>query len=303
MVVFTGPATEHIAALATAPDALYVGTLADGVFARGQLVELTLSTGLLSQIVTQVQVSNVRIGPDAVVYYVVAAVQSEGDELWSVSAPAPPSILIEAGAGIGGIVPGEGSAWAEVLYPDRFEVWFSTGIEHDVLAQVMRPAHGLAVGDAGVFFAEGAGPSFIDVRAADGSGSHEGDGPVLTSAADILANPTIDGSNVYFIHQHAPGECQGALMVVPAAGGTPTTVSTGATGSDISSFAVGHDFVYWATPDSGGVVFRAAEGTAGAGPEIIATGQAGVASLAVDATRVYWVAAGARGDEVRALAQ
>ena len=90
-------------------------------------------------------------------------------------------------------------------------------------------------------------------------------------------------------------------MTMPTSGGTPRLVSLGNSGSDVSSFAVGDAFVYWTTPDAGGFVFRAAKG--GAMPEVIAAAQPGATAVAVDATRVYWIAAGAHGDEVRAIAK
>ena len=124
---------------------------------------------------------------------------------------------------------------------------------------------------------------------------------MLTTAADTLAGPILDGSNLFFIHLHAPGDCQGAVMVMPSSGGSPAVVSAGNSGSDVSSFAIDEGFVYWTTPDAGGFVFRAAKG--GAMPEAIASAQAGARAVAVDATSVYWVAVGPHGDEVRALAR
>jgi hypothetical protein len=67
----------------------------------------------------------------------------------------------------------------------------------------------------------------------------------------------------------------------------------------VSSFAV--DAAYWTTPDAGGLVFRAPNG--GGMPEVIAEDQPGAAAVAVDATRVSWIAAGPQGDEVRAVAK
>jgi hypothetical protein len=90
-------------------------------------------------------------------------------------------------------------------------------------------------------------------------------------------------------------------MVMPAAGGTPTLVSLGHSGSDVSSFAVDATYVYWTTPDAGGLVFRAMKG--GGAPEVIAEDQAGATAIAIDATRAYWIAAGPQGDEVRAVAK
>jgi hypothetical protein len=124
------------------------------------------------------------------------------------------------------------------------------------------------------------------------------------TADDALGGPILDGPNLYFVHQHAAGDCQGSVVVIPSSGGTPSVVSLGNSGSDVSSFAVDHDdagAVYWTTPDAGGLVFRAAKG--GGTPEVIASSQSRPAAVGVDATRAYWVAAGLQGDEVRAVAK
>jgi hypothetical protein len=299
-VIATGPFADRVAAFAVGPSDLYYGTISKDIFKRGQLRKVSLSTGADTLVADAVQVSQIHLDTDGTVYFVADQVQSTAVRVLTVAGAGPPMPFLANDYAMPNIVPRSGLVIYESAFtgggliaqqkPDSYELIaeFSNGVPH-----------GLAVDDTKVYWTNGDGPSRLQSFVRNSISYFDGAATVLTTADDLLVGPLVDGADLYFAHQHAPGSCAGSVMTVPTSGGTPRLVSLGSSGSDVSSFAVDDAFVYWTTPDAGGFVFRAAKG--GAMPEVIAAAQPGATAVAVDATRVYWIAAGAHGDEVRAI--
>jgi len=309
LVLATGPAPDHVSALAIGPDSVYYGTIARDILTRGQLRKVPFATGVSSVVVSGAQVAQIHIDADATIYYVADEVQSNAAKLYSVVEGQAPVALVAGDEGIPAFLVRSGTIYYETESPRGGYIWklkeLPQPAEGREVTFMGRPS-GLDVGMPDIcYWTSGDGPSelaYLD------SSSRRGDlignpdaGTALTTADDRLAGPILDGDQLYFIHAHAAGDCAGAVMMMPVTGGTPTLVSLGHSGSDVSSFAIDAAYVYWTTPDGGGLVFRAAKG--GGMPEVIAEDQASAVAIAVDTTRVYWIAAGPQGDEVRAVAK
>lgn len=296
-VIATIAPDAHVGAIAAGPGAVYYGTIAKDARTGGQLRKVTLATGVDSLVVAGVQVEQIRLDPAGSVYYVVDAIRTAEQRLFVVNPTGTPQLVGQSDYGIPAFVP----------FPDDTVIAKGLPIgsisqPYQLIRNLTEQPFGLAVDERGVdsvfYWTSGSGPGHLS-RITEEEVSRSATGTVLTTAADTLAGPILDGSNLFFVHQHAPGDCQGAVMVMPSSGGSPAVVSAGHSGSDVSSFAIDEGFVYWTTPDAGGFVFRAAKG--GAMPEVIASAQAGARAVAVDATSVSWVAVGPHGDQVRAL--
>jgi hypothetical protein len=300
-VIATSASPAHVGAIAVGAGALYYGTIAKDARAGGQLRKVTLATGVDSLLVAGVQVEQIRLDPQGSVYYLVDTIQSTEERLFTIDASGMPELAAQNDYAIPAFVPIPDNLLLAKSYPGGGTI----SQPDQLIEDLTEPLFGLAVDERGTgsvfYWTSGAGPGHLS-RVTELEVSGGAPGTVLTTAADTLAGPILDGANLYFIHLHAPGDCQGSVMVVPSSGGVPALVSAGNSGSDVSSFAVDEGdsgFVYWTTPDAGGLVFRAAKG--GAMPEVIASAQPGARAVAVDATRVYWIAAGPHGDEVRAI--
>jgi hypothetical protein len=298
-VVAVGAATEQIVATAISAGALLYGTVDRDFEVAGQLREVSLATGVSSQLVAQQQVTGIWLDADGTIYYARAEIHSTAMRLFSITASGAPVVIFSWDYPVTGFKPGPQEIWVEVSNPGGGYIIDQGQDFYENLQTLMGPPHGLAFGAEAYFWASGDGPSTIAYAPFDSPRLDTGN--TLASADDILADPVVDGEDVYFVHQHAAGECKGALMVVPTTGGPAAPVSLGRSGSDVSSYAVDADGVYWTTPDSGGFVFRADKN--GSTPIAIATNQPNARALVTDATHVYWVAAGAHGDEVRSVAK
>ena len=189
----------------------------------------------------------------------------------------------------------DGVAPHAIIWSFEFETDSSGG---GVVVDVPAAPNGFALDADNVYFVSGDGPSSLS--------SHSfrvfsATSTFLTGSDESIRQPVVADASLYYLHQHEAGECAGAVMVIPTTGGTPTQVSLGRSGSDVSSLAVDHAFVYWTTFDAGGVVFRAPRN--GGTPEILATGQREARAVTFDDTRVYWLVTDAAGGQVRALAK
>jgi sugar lactone lactonase YvrE len=102
---------------------------------------------------------------------------------------------------------------------------------------------------------------------------------VLASGQPTPATLAIDGTSLYWVN-NAPN---GAVMKMPLAGGTPTTLASGQTNP--WGIAVDAANVYW-TNTRGGQVMKVS--VSGGTPEPLATDQQGPNSIATDGTNVYW---------------
>jgi hypothetical protein len=303
--VVAGPSIDHIAALAVGSNDVFLGTISRAPGRSGQLRRVSPAAGASALVVDDQQVSWIGIAPDETLYFVTDAPNfAPAQKVWSVAGAAAPSVVMSSDTAIVEVVPISkgffyeiGAGRLGIIGPQITEADGTVGGGTGV--QFLDTPHGLAFDGATIYWASGDGPSSIQSVSNDGQFHSFVPGTLLTAGDDVLAKPTIDGADLYFVHQHAPGDCQGSIAVMPAAGGTPSLVSLGHTGSDVRSFAFDASYVYWTTPDAGGVVFRAAKG--GGTPEIVADGQANAAAVAVDDARIYWVAAGTFGDEVRAV--
>jgi hypothetical protein len=309
VVIATGPAPDRVAALAVGFGSLYYGTIAQDIFTGGQLRKIVLETGESTVAVDGVQVSRISIAGDGTAYYITNELQSAGQRLNALSGDEPPILRGLFDSGLAGLWVGSGLYLDSAAEPEGgaiyAEQWTpSSSTEAGWLVRTLSGTlHGLGADDRFVYWGEGDGPSqlLFGPQAGPPNPFDEPATMLATSADQVISDPLVDGDDVYFRFAHTPGECAGAVMVVPKAGGASRTVSLGQTGSDVSSFAVDEAFVYWTTPDAGGFVFRA--GKSGGAPEVIAQGQASARLVTTDDTRIYWVAAGARGDEVRAVAK
>jgi hypothetical protein len=311
-VIVTGPAGEHVAAIAIASGALYFGTIARDVRTRGALRKVIIATGASSLIVSGVQVEQVHLDADGTIYFVADEVQSSSAHLFTVTelqAPVDREALVpiwEGDEGIPAFIVRAGTVYLETTFSGGGYIWSAESGGGGRVATLSAPPTGLDVGAPFVaYWTSGLGPSelaTIDSSAHSGTSVIDPDaGTVLATATDRLSGPILDGDQLYFVHMHPAGDCAGSVMSLPVTGGTAMPVSLGHSGSDVSSFAVDGSHVYWTTSDAGGLVFRAAK--AGGMPEVIAEGQAAAAGLALDDTRVYWIAAGPHGDEVRSVAK
>ncbi|HVU49470.1 MAG TPA: hypothetical protein VHL80_02225, partial [Polyangia bacterium] len=301
IVIAAGPPQDRVNALAVGPDAVYYGTVAGNVQARGQLVRVPLAGGPATALKTDVEVERIRLDRDGTVYFVAGEVQAPATRLWSIAGAGPAVVSDVNDYGMDAVPTSGGLVWVEKATPPGgiIEHHGSTDAFSASPALVMGTPHGLALDDVDFYWADGDGPSRLSRHPQNENSGNDEYGTVMTTAADTLASPIAAGADLYFLHAHPPGDCQGSVMVIPTAGGTPSLVSLGHSGSDVSSLAVDDAFVYWTTPDAGGLVFRAARG--GGAPEVVATEQAAARGVAVGAARVYWIATAAGGDEVRAL--
>jgi hypothetical protein len=298
----TSRSGEHVGAIAVGPDTLYYGTIADDMVTGGQLRGVALATGVESVMADGVQVAQIRLDSEGSVYYVADAIHSTAQRLWQLKPGASPEVVHANDYAIADFAPFPD----EIVTADSRPGGGAIGKPTELIQQLMEMPYGLAVDARGVdsvfYWTSGSGPGHL-TRMTEQEAARSARATVLATAPGPLAGPILDGPDLYFVRQRT-GDCQGAVMVIPSAGGTPALVSAGHSGSGVSSFAVDEGdtgFVYWTTPDAGGLVFRAAKG--GAMPEVVATAQPNARAVAVDATRVYWVATGPQGDEVRAVAK
>jgi hypothetical protein len=119
-----------------------------------------------------------------------------------------------------------------------------------------------------------------------------GGSPVtLASGQQVPSSLAVDDRNVYWTNSGvdacsttvACGSPDGSVVMVPVAGGAPTTLATGLCSPD--SIAIDADSVYFV--DLGvGQVLKVPIG--GGAPTTLATGQPFLGVLAVDSTTVYW---------------
>jgi hypothetical protein len=302
MVIAAGPPGEHVGAIAVGADAVYYGTIVRDVLTRGELRRVSLAGGPSMPLKSGVQVARILIDADGTIYFVADEVQSSAMRLWSLVGAGPAVVNDVNDYAMDALPTHGGEVYVEKAESQGgFIAWHDNAGYYSFEAQLMGTPHGLALDDVNLYWADGDGPGRISKRARNDGSSLTESGSVMTTADDVLASPIAAGTDLYFIHQHAPGDCEGSVMVMPTAGGGPSLVSLGHSGSDVSSLAVDDAFVYWTTPDAGGLVFRAARG--GGTPEVIASEQAGARAVAVapGTTRIYWIAVGASGDEVRAV--
>ena len=115
-----------------------------------------------------------------------------------------------------------------------------------------------------------------------------GPGPVV-AALPLPVSPGRAARNLYWVTSPpspgSPAQLPGSLLGVPAAGGSTSTLTTGASG-----VAVDATTVYWTTADA-----VMSMPISGGTPVTLANvgGLGGGAGIAVDATSVYWIAPGA----------
>jgi hypothetical protein len=299
VVLVTGPPGDQIGAIAVGADALYYGTIARDIFTRGVLRKVPLAGGAPSVLASHVQVSKIQLETDGSISFLSDEVQAEGMRLWSIVDGMPPQELWVNDYAIPGFFVGQ-DVIVELAQGSRGYIEYRSGASGGALAILTGAPHGFAIDDANVYWTSGDGPSQLASWPRD---NHSGAGPpgrnALASADDELAGPIIEGADLFFNHAYGPMACLGSVITIPKAGGAPKLVSLGQSGVGASSFAADAAFVYWTTPVNGGLVFRAARG--GGMPEVIAKDQAGVRAVALDASRVYWIAVGPTGDEVRAI--
>jgi hypothetical protein len=297
-------AHDRVNAIAVGASALYYGTVAGNIQQSGQLDSVPLAGGAPTTLKSDVQVEHIRVDLDGTVYFVTGVVQAPATRLWSFAGVGPAMVVDLNDLAMDVLPTKDTFMWVEkassnggfIAYQNTPQTRFSRP------AELNGTPHGLALDDSSdVFWADGDGPSRISKLPSDGTNTPDRTGFLMTTATDVLASPIASGADLYFLHAHPPGDCQGSVMVMPTAGGTPSLVSLGHSGSDVSSLAVDAAFLYWTTPDAGGLVFRAARG--GGVPEVIASEQAAARGVAVGATRVYWIATGVAGDEVRAVSR
>jgi hypothetical protein len=299
-VIAAAPPGDHVGALATGANALYYGTIARDFYTAGELRQAPLAGGPSSLLVSGVAVASIRIDLQGTIYFVADEARSSATRLWSFAGAGPAKVSDVNDYGMVAVPTHDGQVWVEKAeLMGGFIAWHDPDGSFSRVAELKGTPHGFALDGTNLYWADGDGPSHISTIRTD-DGNVDEYGFVMTTATDVLASPIAAGADLYFLHAHAPGDCQGSVMVMPTAGGQPILVSLGHSGSDVSSLAVDGGFVYWTTPDAGGLVFRAARG--GGTPEVIATEQAGARAVAAGAGRVYWIAVGAGGDEVRAVA-
>jgi hypothetical protein len=296
---------EHFASLAAGGGEIYVGTISSDVFARGQLLALSLTTGLSSVLDPSVQASRILLDGDTLLY-VGDAVQSPASTLFAISRHGGTRVARSESDGAFG-----GFAARDSVFPNG-RVFYEAGMgphaqirsddydgdssESALIVEVPDVPHGFAIDANSIYFASGDAPSSLSRHRYD---EFTATSILLTTSDGLVGRPVVTGADLYYLNQHAAGDCAGAVMVIPTMGGTPARVSLGRSGSDASSLAVDGAYVYWTTFDAGGVVFRAARG--GGMPEIIATGQREARAVTFDDARVYWLVTDASGGQVHAV--
>jgi hypothetical protein len=300
VVVASVAAPDHVGAIAAGSGFLYVGSIARDIFTRGELRKVSLATGASSVLAPGVQVSKIVLAPNGTLYFVSNEVQSQAVRLWVLSGAGPPAVKQTNDLPLPAIIPRGVELWLEVPFHGGGVISVEDAGSYSNVAEFDGAPHGLSVDDKNIYWTSGDGPSRL-LRLDRNDYYNSAKAMPLASADDLLVGPLIFGGSLYVLHQHAPGECAGSIGVVTTAGGAETLVSLGHSGSDASSFAVDDGHVYWTTPDGGGLVLRAPHG--GGTPEVLASGQTGATAVTTDADRVYWIAAGANGDEVRAVAK
>ena len=256
-VTATGPFADRVAAFAVGPSDLYYGTISKDIFKRGQLHRVSLSTGADTLVADAVQVSQIHLDTDGTVYFVADQVQSTAVRVLTVAGAGPAMLPSALANGLCHPEHSRGALGARLF--TRPAAFTGGGLIAQqkpdsytrIVAAFSGAPHGLALDDADAYWTNGDGPSRLQSFVRDSISYFDGAATVLTTADDLLVGPLVDGADLYFAHQHAPGACAGSVMTMPTSGGTPRLVSLGNSGSDVSSFAVDDAFVYWTTPDAG----------------------------------------------------
>jgi hypothetical protein len=296
---------EHVASVAAGGGEVFIGTISSDIFHLGRLVDLSLASGQTTMLDAEVQASRLLLD-GGLLFYVGDAVQSSAQQLYSVPLRGGARTTWVTNDGpFGGV-----GTWSVGLPASR--VFFATSSSPSTflsyesgdnlssgainLSVVPGAIDGLAVDAENIYFVSSdhslqrhQWAEFLD------------ESEVLATSPDALGQPVVAGTDLYFVHQHAAGDCAGSVATMPTKGGMPRQVSLGNSGSDVSSLAVDDAFVYWTTFDDGGVVFRAPR--AGGTPEILASGQREARGVTFDETRVYWIVTDATGGQVRAVAK
>jgi hypothetical protein len=160
---------------------------------------------------------------------------------------------------------------------------------------------GLAIDATSVYWTEGGGR----VAKAPLGGAPP---TVLASGLDFPGDIAVDATNVYWVEGGTDGkpppEGDTKLMMVPKAGGTPTTLATAGMLVSGGSLTVDATNVYWTIS-----VYQQVNGAsvctlgkvlsvpiAGGAATTLTSGQNGPGAIAVDATSLYWINEGSKDD-------
>lgn len=294
-VVVTSPYDKQIMALAVTADTIFWGTYPNQT--QGEIRSMPLAGGPSTLLAQNVIVTELYL--DGATLYYVSSDRSGSTSLFAVPATGGTARTLATGSEIrsitsdaSGVYFGQktatGATNSRIMRVDR------AGSAPTLVMEITGTLWGFALDQTDIYWAVYANGGALYRRALAG-----GNTTTLRVSSSPITHPIVDGDEIDFVEGiNTPDTCQSAVWSVAKAGGTPSLVSPGTSGTDVWGPVRDSTRLYWSRASRQGAVLRTVKGQT---PEVLTTDQSNISPLVVGPSDIYWIVGSSSGYEVRTL--